>query len=92
VWVWVHAVKKKNKEGRCEFVFEKEVCACVYKNIGVCVCCTDRECLQRKKWVCVRALAADSQPFSLNLGNKTTFCFLIKKHPAIDSLNFPYIN
>jgi hypothetical protein len=43
--------KKKNKEGRCEFVFEKEVCACVYKNIDVCVCCTDRECLQRKKWV-----------------------------------------
>jgi hypothetical protein len=41
--------KKKNKEGRCEFVFEKEVCACVYKNIDVCVCCTDRECLQRKK-------------------------------------------
>jgi hypothetical protein len=26
---------------------------------------------------CLRALAADSQPFSLNLGNKTIFCFLI---------------
>jgi hypothetical protein len=43
--------KKRNKEGRGEFVFEKEVCACVYKNIDVCVCCMDRECLQRKKWV-----------------------------------------
>jgi len=29
----------------------------------------------------VRALAADSQPFSLCLGNKTIFCFPIKKIP-----------
>jgi hypothetical protein len=40
----------------------------------------------------LRALAADSQPFSLYLGNKTTFFFLIKKYPTIDSLTFPYIN
>jgi len=39
-----------------------------------------------------RALAADTQPFSLNLGNKITFCFPIKKHSTIDSLNFSYIN
>jgi hypothetical protein len=40
----------------------------------------------------LRALAADFQPFSLCLGNKTTFCFPIKKYPTIDSLTFPYIN
>jgi hypothetical protein len=44
------------------------------------------------KYSNVRALAADSQPFSLCLGNKTTFYFPIKKYPTIDSLTFPYIN
>jgi len=37
----------------------------------------------------LRALAADSQPFSLYLGNKTTFCFSIKK---ILHNRFPYIS
>jgi len=36
----------------------------------------------------VRALAADSQPFSLYLGNKTTFYFPIKKIPHN---GFPYL-
>jgi hypothetical protein len=40
----------------------------------------------------LRALVADSQPFFLYLGNKTTFCFPIKKYSTIDSLTFPYIN
>jgi hypothetical protein len=38
------------------------------------------------------ALAGDFQPFSLYLGNKTTFYFPIKKYFTIDSLTFPYIN
>jgi hypothetical protein len=42
--------------------------------------------------VTVRALAADFQLFSLYLGNKTTFCFPIKKYSTIDSLTFLYIN
>jgi hypothetical protein len=37
----------------------------------------------------LRVLAADSQPFSLYLGNKTTFCFPIKKYHTIDFLTFP---
>jgi hypothetical protein len=40
----------------------------------------------------IRTLAADFQLFFLCLGNKTTFCFPIKKYPTIDSLTFPYIN
>jgi hypothetical protein len=37
----------------------------------------------------LRALAADSQPFFLYLGNKTTFCFPIKKIPHN---RFPYFS
>jgi hypothetical protein len=41
----------------------------------------------------VRAVASDSQPFFLNLGNKITFCFPIKKkNLTINSLIFSYIN
>jgi len=36
----------------------------------------------------VRALPSVFQPFFLYLGNKTTFCFPIKKHHTIDSFNF----
>jgi len=35
-----------------------------------------------------RAFLAASQPFSLNIGNKTTFYFPIKKHPITASLHF----
>jgi hypothetical protein len=40
----------------------------------------------------LRALVAVAQPFSLNLENKTTFYFSIKKDFTIDSLIFLYIN
>jgi murein tripeptide amidase MpaA len=40
----------------------------------------------------LRTLVANSQSFSLYLGNKTTFYFPIKKYPTIDSLTFLYIN
>jgi hypothetical protein len=51
---------------------------------------------EKKKWQIqnnyLRALAADTQLFSLNLGNKITFYFPIKKRFTIDSLIFSYIN
>jgi hypothetical protein len=51
---------------------------------------------RKKKWQIqnnyLRALAADTQQFSLNLGNKITFYFPIKKRFTIDSLIFSYVN
>jgi hypothetical protein len=80
---------KKNKVKRCIPSYQLHI---MDLRIQVSVHVTSRTKRKEKKTGRVRALAADFQPFSLYLGNKTTFCFPIKKYPTIDSFTFPYIN
>jgi hypothetical protein len=63
-------------------VFKSQLNAAFYH-----VCCL--EVVHPKDYVeLLRAVTLVTQPFFLNLENKTTFCFLIKKHLTIDSFSF----